>query len=150
MKITLKMGHYTIVKISYVLINLFLILLLLWSGIHWYTDSESNRCIITQLMEIPEYKEINVDHDQPSRFLGYALYQYQEGSRYRSGPNNTPVLFVTGSQGSFKTIRSLATTIYNFVQHNSPIDYYSVDLNEEQSALSGEIIERQTGNYQSL
>ncbi|CAH8600685.1 unnamed protein product [Schistosoma bovis] len=83
--------------------------------------------------------EVNVDC-QRKCYVGYALYQYREGS----GLYNSPVLFITGSQGSFKTVRSLATTVYNFAQYSSSLDYYSVDFNEEPSALSGEIIERQT------
>ncbi|CAH8575734.1 unnamed protein product [Schistosoma mattheei] len=137
------MGYRTIGKTLYFSINLCLVLLLLWSGVHWYTDSESNRCILTRMMSFPEYKEVNVDC-QRKCYVGYALYQYREGSRFRSGLYNSPVLFITGSQGSFKTVRSLATTVYNFAQYSSSLDYYSVDFNEEPSALSGEIIERQT------
>ncbi|CAH8598373.1 unnamed protein product [Schistosoma guineensis] len=148
------MGYHTIGKTLYFSINLCLVLLLLWSGVHWYTDSESNRCILTRMMGFPEYEEVNVDC-QRKCYVGYALYQYREGSRFRyftkfynayfrSGLYNSPVLFITGSQGSFKTVRSLATTVYNFAQYSSSLDYYSVDFNEEPSALSGEIIERQT------
>uniref|UniRef100_A0A5K4FBH1 GPI inositol-deacylase n=1 Tax=Schistosoma mansoni TaxID=6183 RepID=A0A5K4FBH1_SCHMA len=136
------MGYHTIGK-TYFSINLCLVLLLLWSGVHWYTDSESNRCILTRMMDFPEYDEVNVDCKRKC-YLGYALYQYREGSRFRSRLYNSPVLFITGSQGSFKTVRSLATTIQNFPQYSSSLDYYSVDFNEEPSALSGEIIERQT------
>ncbi|XP_018646716.1 gpi inositol deacylase pgap1, putative [Schistosoma mansoni] len=95
------------------------------------------------MMDFPEYDEVNVDCKRKC-YLGYALYQYREGSRFRSRLYNSPVLFITGSQGSFKTVRSLATTIQNFPQYSSSLDYYSVDFNEEPSALSGEIIERQT------
>nr|CAH8863992.1 unnamed protein product [Trichobilharzia regenti] len=125
------------------LITSFVSFSLLWTTFQWYLDSESNRCVLTQMLEIPEFQEIYVDC-QRKCYSNYRLYRYQEGSRFRPGQSNVPVLFVTGSQGSFKTIRSLATTIYNFVPDNSPLDYYSVDLNEEQSALNGEIVERQT------
>ncbi|CAH8609849.1 unnamed protein product [Heterobilharzia americana] len=120
-----------------------LIFLLLLSILHWYTDSESNRCILTRMMDIPMFEKIHVDC-QHKCYIDYGLYRYQEGSRFRFRPYNMPVLFVTGSQGSFRTVRSLASTMLSFVRDNSPFDYYTVDLNEEVSAVSGEIIERQT------
>ncbi|TNN17077.1 GPI inositol-deacylase isoform 1 [Schistosoma japonicum] len=78
------------------------------------------------------------------KVLDMGTSQYFSMLIFKSRLYNLPVLFVTGSKGSFKTVRSLATTIYDLVQYNSPFDYYTVDLNEEQSALNGEIIERQT------
>ncbi|KAH8874789.1 GPI inositol-deacylase [Schistosoma japonicum] len=133
----MKMGYCSVLSVCCWIMNSWLILFLAWSGIHWYMYPESNRCILTRMMEYPEYEKIDVDY-YGRNCLGYGLYRYQEGLY------NLPVLFVTGSKGSFKTVRSLATTIYDLVQYNSPFDYYTVDLNEEQSALNGEIIERQT------
>ncbi|VDP03071.1 unnamed protein product [Schistosoma margrebowiei] len=86
------------------------------------------------MMSFPEYKEVNVDC-QRKCYVGYALYQYWEGYRFRSGLYNSPVLFITGSQGSFKTVRSLATTVYNFAQYSSSLDYYSVDFNEVRGCI---------------
>ncbi|CAH8602649.1 unnamed protein product [Schistosoma curassoni] len=87
---------------------------------------------------------INIGKGTFKHFIVFIYFFSFFSSRFRSGLYNSPVLFITGSQGSFKTVRSLATTVYNFAQYSSSLDYYSVDFNEEPSALSGEIIERQT------
>lgn len=61
--------------------------------------------------------------------------------------NGAPVLFIPGNSGSFKQSRSLASValrkgIDNDWFHH--LDYFSVDLNEEYSALFGGVLEAQT------
>lgn len=67
-----------------------------------------------------------------SRFRYFTKFH---NAYFRSGLYNSPVLFITGSQGSFKTVRSLATTVYNFAQYSSSLDYYSVDFNEVRGCI---------------
>lgn len=61
--------------------------------------------------------------------------------------SGAPVLFIPGNSGSFKQSRSLASVALrkgidnDWFQH---LDYYTVDLNEEYSALFGGVLEEQT------
>ena len=61
--------------------------------------------------------------------------------------NGAPVLFIPGNSGSYKQTRSLASValrkgIDNDWFHH--LDYFTVDLNEEYSALFGGVLEEQT------
>ncbi|KAJ1979396.1 GPI inositol deacylase [Dimargaris xerosporica] len=82
----------------------------------------------------------------------YALYLYREGGvdhMYRE-PFRTPVLFIPGHAGSYKQVRSIAaTTTRQFDQMQSSFphqahdqgnigfDFFTIDLNEEFTALHG-------------
>ncbi|KAL9553665.1 hypothetical protein PS6_003807 [Mucor atramentarius] len=74
----------------------------------------------------------------------YKLYLYREG--YLDGPDQlygVPALFIPGQAGSHKQIRSLASTtthLYHDGKSDRNIDYFTVDLNEELSALSGQTL----------
>lgn len=80
----------------------------------------------------------------------YKLIRYQEG---RPDPSvfdiDIPVLFVPGSSGSGKQIRSLGTTIMNVTQlqmgskFKSRFVFFACDFNEEFSFLSGATLMRQ-------
>ncbi|KAL9537639.1 hypothetical protein MBANPS3_011598 [Mucor bainieri] len=74
----------------------------------------------------------------------YKLYLYREG--YLDGSDQlygVPALFIPGQAGSHKQIRSLASTtthLYHDGKSDRNIDYFTVDLNEELSALSGQTL----------
>ncbi|KAJ1979677.1 GPI inositol deacylase [Dimargaris verticillata] len=82
----------------------------------------------------------------------YALYLYREGGvdhMYRE-PFRTPVLFIPGHAGSYKQVRSIAATTtrqFDQMQMSFPLqaheqgnigfDFFTIDLNEEFTALHG-------------
>ncbi|KAG0368927.1 GPI inositol deacylase [Gamsiella multidivaricata] len=70
-------------------------------------------------------------------------------------PTGTPVLFIPGNAGSAKQVRSIATETWNYYQQSAkssrdgpgtdqirvrPIDFFSVDFNEEFSAFHGQLL----------
>ncbi|GAN01712.1 GPI inositol-deacylase [Mucor ambiguus] len=91
----------------------------------------------------PTFTEIT---NNPNSTLSakYKLYLYREG--YLDGPDQlygVPALFIPGQAGSHKQIRSLASTtthLYHDEKLGRNIDYFTVDLNEELSALSGQTL----------
>ncbi|KAL1915161.1 uncharacterized protein VTP21DRAFT_7642 [Calcarisporiella thermophila] len=100
----------------------------------------------------PKYvKQIEFDSER-TRFAGkYALYLYREkGYDTSDEPSGIPVLFIPGNAGSYKQIRSIAAeatvqfyetigreagTIERGVRN---LDFFTVDFNEELSALHGQ------------
>ncbi|TGZ65286.1 hypothetical protein CRM22_005963 [Opisthorchis felineus] len=57
-----------------------------------------------------------------------------------------PILFLPGTRGSYKTIRSLASS-QDYFMHGAdqvPFDYFAIDHNEDVTALSGDAVERQS------
>ncbi|EGT55236.1 hypothetical protein CAEBREN_29292 [Caenorhabditis brenneri] len=80
----------------------------------------------------------------------YSLSVYNEGYRWwnRSSieAGQIPVLFIPGSQGSAKQIRSLASVMQNKTEmRRSPFSFrfFAVDFDEEMTFLNGNIINRQ-------
>ncbi|ORZ24069.1 PGAP1-like protein-domain-containing protein [Absidia repens] len=87
-----------------------------------------------------------------TRFAGkYALYLYREkGVDLSKQPTGIPVLFIPGHAGSYKQIRSIAAEssyyyhqnyardMENWDQGMRHLDFFTVDFNEEFSALHGQ------------
>ncbi|KAJ9471226.1 GPI inositol-deacylase [Diplonema papillatum] len=71
----------------------------------------------------------------------YGLFRYLEKDkepRHRESPR--PVLFVAGNAGSYRQVRSVASVVAN---GGLPLDVFSVDYDEELSALNGDVGMRQ-------
>ncbi|XP_053681085.1 GPI inositol-deacylase [Anopheles nili] len=110
---------------------------------------EENRCRMTYMFEHPQYTRLPVQGNE--RYPKYGLYAYSEGSitqrvqqRIFTG---APVLFVPGSGGSYKQVRSLASVaLRKGIDNNwqAHLDYFSVDLNEELSGVYGGYLQQQT------
>ncbi|KAI9243961.1 PGAP1-like protein-domain-containing protein [Sporodiniella umbellata] len=89
-----------------------------------------------------------------TRFAGkYSLYLYREkGVDFTDKPTGVPVLFIPGHAGSYKQVRSLAAEAafsyyskYENHAYSKPpgvanLDFFTVDFNEEFSALHGQSI----------
>uniref|UniRef100_A0A2M4AGR0 GPI inositol-deacylase n=1 Tax=Anopheles triannulatus TaxID=58253 RepID=A0A2M4AGR0_9DIPT len=132
-----------------IVFSLVAVLLFLYGAIVNVGYIEENRCRMTYMFEHPQYTRIPVQGGE--RFPKYALYAYSEGyitqrvqQRHFSG---APVLFVPGSGGSFKQVRSLASVaLRKGIDNNwqAHLDYFSVDLNEELSGVYGGYLQDQT------
>ncbi|KAL5699949.1 hypothetical protein ACHQM5_025464 [Ranunculus cassubicifolius] len=127
-----------------------------------YTPIPNNGCTMTYMY--PTYIPINL-----STSLKYNLYLYHEGWRkidfsdHLKNLNGVPLLFLPGNGGSYKQVRSLAAesdrayqggpldpTFYQQPDEDSPqtytrrLDWFAVDLEDEHSAMDGQIVQEQT------
>ncbi|XP_050542352.1 GPI inositol-deacylase isoform X2 [Daktulosphaira vitifoliae] len=81
----------------------------------------------------------------------YNLYAYTEGQTMEKIKSmkfyGTPVIFIPGHSGSYKQVRSIASVnirkMYH-IQSNIKFDFFTVDLNEEYSAVFGGVLTQQT------
>ncbi|KAI8094669.1 PGAP1-like protein-domain-containing protein [Thamnidium elegans] len=87
-------------------------------------------------------KYIEIDNVESTFSSKYKLYIYRDGYRDSDTLYGTPALFIPGQAGSYGQIRSLASTTTQLYHQNREgrknIDFFTVDLNEELSALSGQ------------
>ncbi|RCH99265.1 GPI inositol deacylase, partial [Rhizopus stolonifer] len=92
----------------------------------------------------PMFFEINQPKPNSALSQKYKLYLYREG--HLDDPNKfygVPALFIPGQAGSHKQIRSLASATTHWFHSSKSkrnIDYFTVDLNEELSAMSGQVL----------
>ncbi|KAF2034280.1 PGAP1-domain-containing protein [Setomelanomma holmii] len=102
----------------------------------------------------PMYQKFDHFDTEHTRFAGkYSLYLYREwGIDEEFIVKGTPVLFIPGNAGSYKQVRSLAAEAayhyHNSVRHESgegmgerrPLDFFSVDFNEDFTAFHGQTL----------
>ncbi|KAI9282714.1 PGAP1-like protein-domain-containing protein [Sporodiniella umbellata] len=94
------------------------------------------------------YPNYRVVRTQPDSMFSkkYSLYLYREGHYDSEHLIGSPVLFIPGQAGSYKQVRSFAseTSKYSFSKKNlvsmQDIDWFTLDLNEELTAFSGQQI----------
>ncbi|KAF5402499.1 hypothetical protein PHET_04126 [Paragonimus heterotremus] len=86
-----------------------------------------------------------VPSPKPS-LASYRLQQYCSGyCRPVSQKNGFPVLFLPGTRGSAKMVRSIASAQEYFdFGTDMPFDFFSIDYNEDTTALSGELVQCQS------
>ncbi|XP_053660150.1 GPI inositol-deacylase [Anopheles marshallii] len=133
----------------FILLPVLVVALFLYGAIVNIGYIEENRCRMTYMFEHPQYTRLPVQGNE--RFPKYGLYAYSEGyitqrvqQRIFTG---APVLFVHGSGGSYKQVRSLASVaLRKGIDNNwqAHLDYFSVDLNEELSGVYGGYLQDQT------
>ncbi|KAI9304503.1 PGAP1-like protein-domain-containing protein [Cunninghamella echinulata] len=113
-------------------------------------QKDSNGCKDSYMR--PLYIKQDEFDSEMTRFAGkYALYLYREkGVDLSEQPTGIPVLFIPGHAGSYKQIRSIAAeSAYYYYQHYARnmdswdhgmrnLDFFTVDFNEEFSALHGQ------------
>jgi glycosylphosphatidylinositol deacylase len=102
----------------------------------------------------PMYSKFDDFDTEHTRFASkYSLYLYREwGVDEEFTVKGVPVLFIPGNAGSYKQVRSLAAeAAYHYqdsVQHESgvgkgdrrPLDFFSVDFNEDFTAFHGQTL----------
>ncbi|CAF1188717.1 unnamed protein product, partial [Didymodactylos carnosus] len=119
-------------------------------GLHsYFYRVEVNYCEMTYMYEYPDYRPIPVSNSIQLKYPRYHLYFYCEGigcDIYRKQTfNGMPVLFIVGNADSYRQVRSLASVAYRMGQnYNKQLDYFSIDFNEELSALFGGVLKQQT------
>lgn len=124
----------------------------------YFRNVEENKCEMTWMYHSPFYVPISMnvnpeeDKDKLS-FPMYKLYAYAEGepaaeAMSRKGHRFTgiPVLYIPGNAGSYQQVRSLASVaLWKHLDSGTHFhfDFFTVDLNEEFSALYGYTLRRQ-------
>jgi GPI inositol-deacylase len=124
---------------------------------------------MTNMFENPIYHRISLSQTIQMDFPRYGLYSYCEGTRCESHRRNQftgenfysltmrqaklpidsrlgyPVLFIVGNADSYRQVRSLGSVAYRLGDNQrKQLDYFSIDFNEELSALFGGVLEQQT------
>uniref|UniRef100_A0A7E4SJI0 GPI inositol-deacylase n=2 Tax=Echinococcus granulosus TaxID=6210 RepID=A0A7E4SJI0_ECHGR len=111
---------------------------------------QENECLMTYTYEHTYMEPIPLKGEALNSCQRYGLGVYRE-SGYTFLPTGSdgtiPVLFIPGSQGHPKQVRALASTTFvtSLTQSlNYSFEFFSLDFSEDTSALSSEVIERQT------
>ena len=118
-----------------------------------FLNQGGNGCQMTYMYEYPMYIPVQLADSVQKRFPLYGLFVYGEGEtgelvEKEKKYSGIPVLFIPGNSGSHKQVRSLASVAlrkaldkdYGYRNH---FDYFTVDFNEEFSALYGGNLRKQ-------
>ncbi|UJR36520.1 hypothetical protein I4U23_029241 [Adineta vaga] len=142
------MSSRTIFSIVQNLVFLVIISLFFLALAGYLFRHELNYCEMTYMFENPTYHRIAMPEDVQIRFRRYALYSYCEGVRCEAHERNhfsgSPVLFIVGNADSYRQVRSLGSVAYRMGDKQKQLDFFSIDFNEELSALFGGVLEQQT------
>ncbi|XP_025412541.1 GPI inositol-deacylase isoform X2 [Sipha flava] len=147
----MNIGKYILLKMKppSLLVYVSAILLLTFAvGVYkQLTQKTTNNCEMTFMFEYPHFIDILV----PMNRGKYNLYAYTEGQTMEKIKSmkfyGTPVVFIPGHSGSYRQVRSIASVnirkMYH-IQSNIKFDFFTVDLNEEYSAVFGGVLPQQT------
>ncbi|KAM6934548.1 GPI inositol-deacylase [Xenentodon cancila] len=115
------------------------------------TGFEENRCSMTYMFELPEYRRLVIPHRVARLYPAYGLYLYGEGLYAQETRTlklkGAPVLFLPGNAGSYKQARSLGSVALRKAENilgGVHLNVFTVDFNEELVALYGGSLVRQT------
>ncbi|XP_054284020.1 GPI inositol-deacylase-like [Macrosteles quadrilineatus] len=106
---------------------------------------------MTYMYEYPQFVKVSLPPNVTVEYRRYGLYAYSEGRQTQQVRNmqfsGIPVLFIPGQGGSLKQVRSLASvslrkSLGSDLQFH--FDYFTLDLNEEYSAMFGGVLQDQT------
>ncbi|XP_018322176.1 GPI inositol-deacylase [Agrilus planipennis] len=138
-------------------INVFIIICLLVVSqfllgiLVFLSDKKENKCEMTYMFEYPQFVKISISPTVDHLNEQYGLYAYSEGRLTERARNmyfdGIPVLFVPGNKGSHKQVRSFASIALRKALNSRPgfhFDFFTVDINEEFSALNGALLYQQT------
>ncbi|KAL7748315.1 GPI inositol deacylase [Sorochytrium milnesiophthora] len=106
-----------------------------------FRDVDVSTCAMSYMW--PQFSPVPLSQLQSRLAQKYALYRYADGS-WRPNRPGVPVLFIPGNAGSYKQVRSLASAAAEVYIANAasadvpvPLDFYTIDLNEDMSAFHG-------------
>ncbi|TRY94184.1 hypothetical protein DNTS_028358 [Danionella cerebrum] len=112
---------------------------------------EKNRCSMTYMFEVPEYRRVQLPKRVSRQFPSYRLYLYGEGAYAQETRGlklvGAPVLFLPGNAGSYKQARSLGSVALRKAENldgRIHLNVFTIDFNEELVALYGGSLRRQT------
>lgn len=111
---------------------------------------EHCECEMSYMYELPQYKKVPLSDDTTSQFPRYDLYLYGEGQHFNAvsdlNLHGIPVLYLPGNMGSMKQCRSVASILLRKAetkQWKPHFNVFTIDFNEEYTALYGPFLHRQ-------
>ncbi|XP_075154707.1 GPI inositol-deacylase isoform X2 [Haematobia irritans] len=115
---------------------------------HIFMEVEDNACRMTYMFGVPQFSKVSFEDNK--KYPHYGLYYYYEG-RILQDVNNlklkgAPVIFIPGNAGSYKQVRSLASVALRKGMDNERgihLDYFTVNFEEQLSALYGGYLDNQ-------
>lgn len=121
-----------------------LIFIVLLFPFHWVIreGSSCERCEMSMMN--PNYVELSVQVQSPYAYK-YRLFHYFDElhARDTSGSKCLPVIFVPGSAGHYRQVRSLASTVLAMPNAQTCHRFYAVDFLEEFVAFSARLLRHQ-------
>lgn len=115
---------------------------------YFLSDFENEKCMPTYMFEYPQFVRIFNKYDD--KYPKYELYAYSEGRLTEKARNmyfdGVPVLFIPGNAGSHKQVRSLSSIALRKALNSHlsyHLDYFTINLNKEYSALNGALLKDQ-------
>lgn len=121
-----------------------LIFLVLLSPFKWVIreGSKCERCEMSMMK--PNYVELSVHVQSPYAYK-YRLFHYFDGWHEKGTPGSKclPVIFVPGSAGHYRQVRSLASTVLTMPNAQTCHKFYAVDFLEEFVAFSARLLKQQ-------
>ncbi|XP_013103722.2 GPI inositol-deacylase [Stomoxys calcitrans] len=115
---------------------------------HIYLEVEDNACRMTYMFGVPQFSQVEFEDNK--LYPHYGLYYYYEGKILQNVNNlkltGAPVIFIPGNAGSYKQVRSLASVALRKGMDNERgihLDYFTVNFEEQLSALYGGYLENQ-------
>lgn len=132
----------------FLIVSLFSLCFYLYGILYTILNVEPNSCTMTYMFKYPQFVRIHFKENDD--FPKYGLYAYSEGGLTEKARakefTGAPVIFVPGNSGSHKQARSLASIALQKGLDNGwrqHLDYFTIDYNEEYSALFGGYLENQ-------
>ncbi|CAL8080988.1 unnamed protein product [Calicophoron daubneyi] len=105
---------------------------------------EQDRCKMSYMIYQPFLKMVPIPPSDDRLLNAYSVYYYCSGICHNlSSENAFPVLFLPGTGGSFKMVRSLASA-QDYFESKFYFEFFAVDYAEESSGLNGELLDRQS------
>ncbi|XP_068159062.1 LOW QUALITY PROTEIN: GPI inositol-deacylase [Drosophila tropicalis] len=113
---------------------------------------EKNACRMTYMFGEPMFARVRLQDKESELYPNYGFYYYYEGARQqpvdplKKRMTGAPVIFVPGNAGSHKQVRSLASVALRKAMGSNAgihLDYYTIDFDEELSAVYGGYLHRQ-------
>uniref|UniRef100_T1JYQ1 GPI inositol-deacylase n=1 Tax=Tetranychus urticae TaxID=32264 RepID=T1JYQ1_TETUR len=125
--------------------------LLCFGFYHYAIKEEHNQCEMTFMYQFPQFIPVPLRNNISKKFPNYNLYIYGEGEYamfLREGViYGIPVLFVPGSAGSYKQVRSFGSIALRMAEERlmpHHFNFFTIDFSEELSGLYGAKLQSQT------
>ncbi|OQR71942.1 GPI inositol-deacylase-like [Tropilaelaps mercedesae] len=115
-------------------------------------DLPANHCSMTYMPIPPQYIEVEMTENVTKRFPRYRLLLYGEGvvarDLRRFGPRGIPLVFIHGNAGNPGQARAIGSILQLKAEMRNMLDspvysVYTVDFDEELSALYGGVLPQQ-------
>lgn len=130
---------------GFIIVSLFITTAYFIGILQFLGDFENGKCEMTYMFESIQF--VRIANKADAEYGRYGLYAYSEGRLTEKARkmyfDGIPVLFIPGNAGSHKQVRSLASIALRKTINSRfgfHFNYFTVDLNNEFSALSGSLL----------